>query len=156
VSRTLAADANVAGSHKSQIALFFARDLAAGRTVQIIQRLVQPAQAEARATVEANRGRFDAGRFQLIAAHQPELARFGVKRLGVFGSFVRDQQDSASDIDVLVEFEPGRKSFDNFMHLAFYLEDLFGRNVDLLTPESLSPYLSPRIMREVEYVALGS
>lgn len=40
------------------------------------------------------------------------------------------------------------------MHLGFYLEELFGRKVDLLTHESLSPYLGPRILREVEYVAL--
>jgi hypothetical protein len=89
----------------------------------------------------------------LMAEHQHELHRFGVKRLGVFGSFVRSEQDAASDIDVLVEFQPGRKTFDNFMHLAFYLEALFGRKVDLLTPESLSPHLGPHILREVEYVA---
>ncbi len=57
---------------------------------------------------------------------------------------------------MLVEFAPGRKTFDNFMQLAFYLEELFGRKVELLTPESLSPYLGPRILREVEYVSLRS
>lgn len=91
-----------------------------------------------------------------VAEHQQQLRRFGVKRLGVFGSFVRNEQDETSDVDVLVEFEPGRKTFDNFMHLAFYLEDLLGRNVDLLTPESLNPHLGPQILREVEYVALQS
>ncbi len=88
----------------------------------------------------------------LVQGHQDHLKSFGVKRLGVFGSFVHSEHHDASDVDVLVEFEPGRKTFDNFMHLAFYLEDLFGRKVDLLTPESLSPYLGPRILREVEYV----
>jgi len=91
-----------------------------------------------------------------LAGHQRQLSRFGVKQLGVFGSFSRDQQDAASDVDILVEFEPGQKTFDNFMHLAFYLEELFGRKVDLLTPESLSPHFGPRILREVEYVALGA
>ncbi len=91
----------------------------------------------------------------LVVDHQQQLKAFGVKRLGIFGSFVRDQQNDESDVDVLVEFEPGRKTFDNFMHLAFYLEELFGRNVELLTPESLSPYLGPQILREVEYVTLG-
>jgi uncharacterized protein len=90
----------------------------------------------------------------LVVEHQQQFKRFGVKRLGVFGSFVRDEQRTTSDVDVLVEFEPGRKTFDNFMHLAFYLEDLFGRKVDLLTPESLSPHLGPSILREVEYVTL--
>lgn len=92
--------------------------------------------------------------FSRVADQQQHLRRFGVQRLGVFGSFVREQQQETSDIDVLVEFAPGHKTFDNFMHLAFYLEDLFGRNVDLLTPESLSPYLGPQILREVEYVTL--
>ena len=92
----------------------------------------------------------------LVANHQQQLKAFGVKRVGVFGSFVHDQQDEVSDVGVLVEFEPGRKTFDNFMQLAFYLEELFGRKVDLLTPESLSPYLGPQILREVEYVSLNS
>lgn len=69
----------------------------------------------------------------LVAGQHQQLKRFGVKRLGVFGSFVHDRQDEQSDVDILVEFEPGYKTFDNFMHLAFYLEDLFGRKVDLLT-----------------------
>lgn len=90
----------------------------------------------------------------LVANHRRDLERLGVKRLGIFGSFARGQQNAASDVDVLVEFAPGCKTFDNFMHLAFYLEDLFGRKVDLLTPESLSPHLGPQILREVEYVAL--
>jgi predicted nucleotidyltransferase len=92
----------------------------------------------------------------LIAAHQEQLKVFGVKRVGIFGSFVRDEADQESDVDVFVEFEPGQKTFDNFMRLAFYLEEIFGRKVDLLTPESLSPYLGPRIAREVEYVTVGA
>jgi hypothetical protein len=90
----------------------------------------------------------------LVADHQRDLQRFGVKRLGLFGSFVRGEQHDASDVDVLVEFESGCKTFDNFIYLAFSLEALFGRKVDLLTPESLSPYLGPQILGEVEYVAL--
>ncbi len=92
----------------------------------------------------------------LMAGHQQELRQFGVRRLGLFGSVIRNEQHDASDVDVLVEFEPGWKSFDNFMRLAFFLEELFGRRVDLLTPESLSPHLGPNILREVEYVALLS
>lgn len=89
-----------------------------------------------------------------VSQQQHQLSHFGVKRLGVFGSFVHDQQNDESDIDVLVEFEPGHKSFDNFIHLAFFLEELFGRNVDLMTPEALSPHIGPRILGEVEFVAL--
>jgi predicted nucleotidyltransferase len=50
----------------------------------------------------------------------------------------------------LVEFEPGQKTFDNFMRLAFLLEDVLGRPVEVVTAESLSPYLRPHIAREVE------
>lgn len=87
---------------------------------------------------------------------QAELHRFGVKRCGVFGSFVRNESHDQSDVDILVEFEPGQKTFDNFMNLAFFLEDLFGRRVDLITTESLSPYLGPHILHEVEYAPVST
>ncbi|MBN1583394.1 MAG: nucleotidyltransferase family protein [Anaerolineae bacterium] len=89
--------------------------------------------------------------FTSLSENREKLWDFGVKRCGLFGSFVRGQQSVQSDIDILVEFEPGKKTFDNFMHLAFFLEDLFGRKVDLVTTESLSPYIGPHILREVEY-----
>lgn len=88
----------------------------------------------------------------LLHDHQHQIKQFGVKRLGLFGSFVRHQQDTESDVDVLVEFEPERKTFDAFMQLAFFLEDLFERRVELVTPESLSPYIGPHILKEIEYV----
>ena len=94
--------------------------------------------------------------FALLAKHQEQLKQFGVKRWGVFGSFVRDQQSNRSDVDILVEFEQGKKSFDNFMHLAFFLEQQIGRRVELVTPESLSPHIGPHILREVEYAPIGS
>lgn len=83
--------------------------------------------------------------------HQKEIRDFGVRRYGFFGSFVREQHTEQSDIDILVEFEPGQKTFDNFVQLAFFLKDLLGRKVDLVTPESLSPYIGPHILKEVEY-----
>ena len=60
------------------------------------------------------------------------------------------------DNDTLVEFEPGQKTFDNYMQLAFFLEELLGRDVDLVTVESLGPYIGPHILREVEYAQIGS
>lgn len=92
----------------------------------------------------------------LLHQHQSELQQFGVNRCGVFGSFARDAIHEQSDVDILVVFDPEQKTFDNFMHLAFFLEDLFGRNVDLVTIESLSPYIGPKILREVEYVSVGA
>jgi hypothetical protein len=92
----------------------------------------------------------------LIQEHQEQVKALGVSRLGLFGSFVRGKQHEESDVDVLVEFEPGSKTFDNFIQLSFLLEELFGRRVELVTPESLSPYIGPHILREVEYVSFNT
>ena len=94
--------------------------------------------------------------FALLARHQEQLKRFGVRRWGVFGSFASGHQNNRSDVDILVEFEKGKKSFDNFMHLAFFLEQQIGRPVELVTPESLSPHIGPYILREVEYASINS
>ena len=94
--------------------------------------------------------------FALLENHQEQLKQFGVKRWGVFGSFARGQQSNYSDVDILVEFEPGKKSFDNFMQLGFFLEQQIGRRVELVTPESLSPHIGPHILREVEYASISS
>lgn len=80
------------------------------------------------------------------------MQALGVRRLGLFGSFVRGEARPESDVDIWVEFEPGRKTFDNFMELAFLLEELFQRPVELVTPESISPYFRPYIESELEYV----
>jgi uncharacterized protein len=86
-----------------------------------------------------------------INLNRQHLARFGVRRFGLFGSFVRSEQDDESDVDILVEFVPQEKTFDNFMNLAFFLEELLGRKVDLVTREALSPHIGPKILAEVEY-----
>jgi len=91
---------------------------------------------------------------ELIRTNSQRLRNLGVSRIGLFGSFVRDQVVANSDLDVLVEFETGKKTFDNFMELANFLEDTTARDVDLLTPESLSQYIGPHILEEVEYYAL--
>ncbi len=92
----------------------------------------------------------------LLSEQEQQIRGLGVARLGLFGSFVREQPHAESDIDILVEFEPGCKTFDNFINLSFYLEELFGRKVDLLTPESLSPYIGPHILPQVEYVPFST
>lgn len=80
------------------------------------------------------------------------IERLGVKRLGLFGSFARGDQKPNSDVDLLVEFEPEKKTFDNFTELSFLLEEALQRRVELVTLESLSPHIGPHILREVEYV----
>lgn len=92
----------------------------------------------------------------LIAQNQDKIRAVGVKRLGLFGSFVRGEQRAESDVDLLVEFEQDKKTFDNFMHLVFLLEELLDRRVELVTPESLSPYIRPYIMKETEYVTFSA
>ncbi|MBI3326908.1 MAG: nucleotidyltransferase family protein [Nitrospinae bacterium] len=92
----------------------------------------------------------------LLRDHQVHISALGVKRLGLFGSFVHGQQDKESDVDVLVEFVSGHKTFDNFIQLSFFLEELFERRVELVTPESLSPFLGRQILNEVEYVSFDA
>lgn len=87
-----------------------------------------------------------------LEENRERLRGFRVARLGLFGSFLRGEGTPESDIDLLVEFDAGCKTFDNFMGVVFLLEDALHRPVELLTPESLSPYLGPRILSEVEYV----
>ena len=92
---------------------------------------------------------------ECLRRHRGDLRRLGVQRLGLFGSFQRGEPTSESDVDLLVEFVPGEKSFDNFMAISFLLEDELGRSVDLVTREALSPHLGPHILEEVEYVEIG-
>ena len=75
--------------------------------------------------------------------------RFGVARIGFFGSVVRGEDRPDSDIDLLVEFAPGEATFRNFMELVYYLEDLFGRNIDLVTDQGLSKYIRQTVEKEV-------
>lgn len=92
----------------------------------------------------------------LLRGDESRIRALGVKRLGLFGSFARGDQHTESDIDILVEFETGHKTFDRFITLGFLLEESLGRRVDLITVEALSPHLGPHILAEVEYVALAA
>ena len=81
-----------------------------------------------------------------IRDHRSELERFDVRSLSLFGSVARDEARPDSDVDVLVEF--GRATFDGYMDLKFFLEDLLGTAVDLATIDSLRPWLRERVLRE--------
>ncbi len=95
------------------------------------------------------------GIFNRLLINSNQIRDFGVKRIGLFGSYVRNQSNTESDIDFLVEFEPERKNFKNFMHLSHYLKELFKLEIDLLTEKSLSPHIGPHILKEVEYVTFN-
>lgn len=75
----------------------------------------------------------------------------GVKRLSLFGSILRDDFGPDSDVDVLVEFEPGRTpGMLGFGQMIIELRDIIGRSVDLRTPEDLSMYFRSEVMREAQ------
>lgn len=84
-----------------------------------------------------------------------ELRAKGVARLGLFGSVARGEAGPKSALDVFVEFAPGEKTYDNFLEVAFLLEDIAGGPVELVTRESLSPHIGLRILGEVVDVDLG-
>ena len=77
------------------------------------------------------------------------LSKYGVKRIGVFGSVAKGEAGKKSDIDVLVELK--KETFDNYMDLKFFLEDAFGRKVDLVLSNGLKPGLAERILKETVY-----
>ncbi len=91
---------------------------------------------------------------QVLASNKQQLNSFGVKEIGLFGSFVRSEQSENSDIDLLVDLQPEKKTFRNFMQLSYYLEELLGRKVELVTKQSLSPYIGPHILNTVQYAAI--
>ena len=68
----------------------------------------------------------------------------------------RGDKTSLSDVDILVEFMPEKHTFDNFMEVAFFLEEILGHKVELVTPEALSPHIGPHILREVEHVPIAA
>ena len=84
---------------------------------------------------------------RILREHHQELKDFQVKKLALFGSVARDEARANSDVDLLVEFE-GRPTFDQYMDLKFFLEDLFGVAVDLVTVDTLKPRLRPRVESE--------
>ncbi len=90
-----------------------------------------------------------------ILDEKRQLSSYGVRNIGIFGSYVRDEQTSSSDIDILAEFEPDKHTFDNFMEVVFLLEKILERKVDLVTPEALSPHIGPYILKEVESVPIA-
>lgn len=83
-----------------------------------------------------------------LLAVEAEIRRLGVRRLALFGSVLRNEARADSDVDLLVEFAPGQKSFDRFMALADLLESALERRVELVTTEALSPYIGPHILAE--------
>ncbi|MFZ5821776.1 MAG: nucleotidyltransferase family protein [Chloroflexota bacterium] len=87
-----------------------------------------------------------------IRKHRAQLTRLGVKALSIFGSVARGEEHAGSDVDILVEFE-GRATFDRYMDTKFYLEELLGCKVDLVTPKAIKPLMQPYILQDLIHVA---
>lgn len=79
---------------------------------------------------------------------EAEIRGLGVRRLALFGSVLRNEARPDSDVDVLVEFQPGQKNFDRFLALVDLLERLLEHRVEIVTTEALSPFIGPHILAE--------
>jgi len=90
----------------------------------------------------------------ILAQNISELkSKYGIKELGIFGSYVRDEQKKTSDLDVLVEFtDDARISLLDFVHIENHLSDLLGVKVDLVEKSALKPRIGKRILDEVSYI----
>lgn len=89
---------------------------------------------------------------QLVVENKQAFRDLGASRVGLFGSFARGEQNKDSDVDLLVDFLPEKKSYRNLLGVADLAEKLVGREVEVVTPQSLSPYIAPYIEKDVQYV----
>lgn len=88
-----------------------------------------------------------------LSAQKPTLYKLGIAEIGLFGSYVRNEQTESSDIDILIDFIPGKVSFDDYMKAYDLLEEVFeGEKVSVVTKNGLSKYIGPYILKEVKYV----
>ena len=92
--------------------------------------------------------------FALIESNRMRIRDYGVRTIGLFGSFARNEQNDQSDVDLLVDVETDKETYRNFISLAYYMEELLGRKVEVVTRNGLSPYIGPRILKEVQNVPL--
>ncbi len=88
----------------------------------------------------------------LIDSQKTAISQLGIKRVGLFGSFARGEENAKSDIDLLIEFDKNQKNFRNYMNFVELAENLLGKKVEVVTPESLSPYIAPYIKNDIKYI----
>ena len=88
-----------------------------------------------------------------LKANKPEFSKFGISDIELFGSYLRNQQTADSDIDLLIDFEPGKENFDNLMAAYDLFENIFiGEKVEVLTKNGLSKHIGPQILQNIVYV----
>lgn len=90
---------------------------------------------------------------KILRSNKLKLSKFGIRNVGLFGSYLRNEQSTDSDIDLLIDFEPEKENFDNYMAVYDLFEKLFkNEKIDVITKNGLSPYIGPKILSEVQYV----
>lgn len=88
-----------------------------------------------------------------LKLNKSKLSKFGVTNIGLFGSYLKDEQSEKSDIDLLIDFESGKENFDNYMAAYDLFEALFkNQKVEVVTKNGLSKYIGPKILNDVKYV----
>ncbi|SFC79584.1 nucleotidyltransferase family protein [Flavobacterium phragmitis] len=88
-----------------------------------------------------------------LKLNKQKLSKFGIRNVGLFGSYIRDEQSFESDIDLLIDFEPDKENFDNYMAVYDFFENLFkNEKIEVVTKNGLSPYIGSKILNEVQYV----
>jgi len=85
-----------------------------------------------------------------LVKHRSEIEKFGVEKIGIFGSLLKGE--TTGDVDILISFKENEESFQNLMDLYYFLEDTLKTQIDLVTTNALSPYIGPYILREIEYI----
>jgi predicted nucleotidyltransferase len=88
---------------------------------------------------------------RVLVKNKKILKKYKVNKIGIFGSFATGKTKKRSDVDLLVEFEDMIDLFD-FVHLNDEIQQILKSKVDLVTPDTIKPYIKPRIMKEVEWV----
>ncbi len=92
-----------------------------------------------------------------ISSNSSLIRQYGISKIGLFGSFARQEQQQESDIDILIDFQQDKETFDNFMAICDLLDNLFkGYKVEVVTTGGLSPYIGPHILNTVEYVQIAN
>ncbi len=88
-----------------------------------------------------------------LKSHKSQLSEFGVQNIGLFGSYLRNEQSDKSDIDLLIDFDPEKENFDNFMAIYDIFENAFkNEKIEIVTKNGLSQYIGPKILKDVMYV----
>lgn len=88
-----------------------------------------------------------------LKSNMPKLSKLGIRKVGLFGSYIRNEQSSESDIDLLIDFDPEKENFDNYMAVYDLFETIFkNERIEVVTKNGLSPYIGPKILNEVQYV----